>query len=66
MLDATFVAFVPRELRDQLRVQLQSADTAPLRWTEKKHRRGSEFYFSGPPGLARKTHALVQQWVCCG
>ena len=66
MSDATFVAFVPQAQREKLRNVLLEGDTGALRWVEKKRRRGSEFYFSGPPGLARRTHAYVQEWVCAG
>lgn len=64
MSDATFVSFVPSAQRDKLRSVLEKEDTGELRWKEKKGRRGSEFYFSGPPALARRTHAYVQHWLC--
>ena len=66
MPHATFVAYVPQGMRDKLRSVLQEENTGALRWEEKKGRRGSEFYFSGPTSLARKTHSYVQEWVCGG
>lgn len=63
MSEATFVAFVPNCVRDQLRDVLRTGDTGALRWSEKKLRGGSEFYFCGPPGLARRTHEYVVQWA---
>lgn len=66
MSQATFVAFVPRAKRAKLRETLRAADTAPLSWREAAGRNGSEFYFTGPPALARRTHAYVCQWVAGG
>ena len=63
MSDATFVAFVPKAKRDQLRAILESEDTGPLAWREERSWRGSEFYFSGPSPLARKAQAYVAEWV---
>lgn len=63
MPEATFVAFVPAGARDQLRHALQTGDTGDLRWSEKRGRRGSEFYFCGPPSLARRTHQYVVEWA---
>lgn len=63
MPDATYVAFVPSKSRDALRRILQTEDTSPLTWRERKSLFGSEFYFSGPPDLARKAQAYVAEWV---
>jgi hypothetical protein len=66
MPQATYVAFVPKSLRDRLRWTLQSSDTGDLNWREQRISRGSEFYFTGPPDLARRTHAYIVGWVAAG
>ena len=66
MDDATYVAFVPAKKRDQLRKILETEDTGPLTWRERRSFHGSEFYFSGPPVLARKAQAYVAEWVISG
>ena len=66
MPDATYIAFVPTAKRDRLRAILQTEDTGPLGWREQRTMFGSEFYFSGPPGLARKAQAYVAEWVITG
>ena len=63
MTEATYVAFVPSGKCAQLRSVLQSEDTGAITWRERKTMFGSEFYFSGPPKLARATHAYVSEWV---
>jgi hypothetical protein len=63
MADATYVAFVPAAKRDELRQILETEDTTPLVWHERRSFFGSEFYFSGPPGLARKAQAYVAEWL---
>ncbi|WP_296595467.1 hypothetical protein [Phenylobacterium sp.] len=63
MPDATYVAFVPAGMSGKLRQVLQAEDTGLLTWRERKVMFGSEFYFSGPPKLARATHAYVSRWV---
>lgn len=63
MSEATYVVFVPKPMRGKLRNVLQSEDLGPMRWREQRRLRGSEFYFTGPPGLARRTHAYVMNWV---
>lgn len=63
MTDATYVAFVPSGKCAKLRAVLQSEDTGALTWRERRTMFGSEFYFSGPPKLARATHAYVSEWV---
>ena len=63
MSDATYMSFVPRAKRDKLRRVLQDEDTGALRWTEKRGLFGSEFYFSGPSALVRKTHAYITAWL---
>lgn len=63
MPDATYVAFVPTAMTAKLRSVLQSEDTGQISWRERKGLFGSEFYFSGPPKLARATHAYVSEWV---
>ena len=63
MSEATYVSFVPSSKRAKLREVLQSEDTGPIAWRERKTLFGSEFYFSGPSGLARRTHAFVTQWL---
>ena len=66
MSDATYVVFVPKAKRDELRKILRTEDTGPLAWRELRSWFGSEFYFSGPPVLARKAQAYVAEWVICG
>ena len=63
MSDATYMAFVPSSKRAKLREILQSEDTGPITWRERKTLFGSEFYFSGPAGLARTTHAYITHWL---
>ena len=63
MPDATYVAFVPNGMTAKLRNVLEAEDTAPISWRERKGLFGSEFYFSGPPSLARATHAYISEWV---
>jgi len=63
MSDATYVTYVPKSMRQRLRDTLETEDTGAVTWREKKLRQGSEFYFSGPPGLVRKTHAFIAAWV---
>jgi hypothetical protein len=63
MTEATYVAFVPNGKSAKLRSVLQSEDTGAITWRERKVLFGSEFYFSGPPKLARATHAFISQWV---
>src|SRR5580698_1754229 len=57
--EATFVSFVPKAKTAKLRRTLQTEDTGELRWREHKTFFGSEFYFSGPAELARRTHEYV-------
>lgn len=66
MSDATYVAFVPANKRERLREMLRTEDTGALEWRERRSLFGSEFYFSGPPALARRAHAYVAQWVLNG
>jgi hypothetical protein len=66
MADATYVAFVPSKKRDRLREMLETEDTGELVWRERRSLFGSEFYFSGPPALARRAQAFVAQWVING
>jgi hypothetical protein len=61
--EATYVSFVPRSKRAKLRQILESEDTGAISWTEKKMLLGSEFYFSGPSALVRKTHSYITQWL---
>lgn len=63
MSDATYVAFVPRSKREKLRSALQAEDTGLVTWRERRTLFGSEFYFSGPAGLVRKTHAYIMHWI---
>ena len=63
MSDVTYVSFVPRSKRAKLRGVLESEDTGALNWTEKRRLFGSEFYFSGPSGLVRKTHSYITAWL---
>lgn len=63
MSDATYVAFVPKAKRDKLLETLRGEDTSPLLWREERKRTGSEFYFTGPAALVRKTHEYVVNWV---
>ena len=66
MADATYVSFVPAAKRARLREILETEDTAPLVWRERRSFFGSEFYFSGPPALARKAQAYVSEWLITG
>jgi hypothetical protein len=67
MADATYVTFVPSAKSAQLRAILETEDTAPLTWRERRSFfGGSEFYFSGPPALARKAQAYVAEWLING
>jgi hypothetical protein len=61
--EATYVAFVSKAKRAKLRTMLQTEDMGDLSWREKKRLFGSEFYFSGPPSLARQAHAYVTKWL---
>jgi hypothetical protein len=61
--EVTYVSFVPRSKRDKLREVLQSEDTGPVSWSEKRMLFGSEFYFCGPAGLVRKTHSYITEWL---
>jgi hypothetical protein len=63
MPEATYVAFVPKDLSVKLRSVLQTEDTGAVSWRERRVMFGSEFYFSGPSSLVRATHAYVSQWV---
>lgn len=63
MPEATFVSFVPKSHRTKLRETLASEDTGDVTWRERKTFSGSEFYFSGPPLLVRKTHEFVTLWL---
>ena len=63
MSAATFVSFVPKTKTAKLRLTLQSEDTGDLHWREQKTFFGSEFYFSGPTDLARRTHEYVTLWL---
>lgn len=66
MTEATYVAFVPKSLRDRLRQTLQTSDTGALSWRERRGGKGSEFYFSGPSDLVRRTHSYIVSWVAAG
>ena len=66
MVDTTFVSFVPIEKCLKLRSTLESEDTAPLRWSEMAMLFGSEFCFTGPAELARRTHDYVNRWAAAG
>jgi hypothetical protein len=61
--EATYVTFVSKAQRAKLRAMLQTEDMGELSWREKKRLFGSEFYFSGPPTLARQAHAYVNKWL---
>ena len=63
MPEATYVVFVPKVKRDALRKILCSEDTGPLAWREQRSWFGSEFYFSGPSELVRRTHAYITRWI---
>ena len=63
MSQVTYVSFVPKGKRDKLRRILETEDTGPVDWVEKRTFSGSEFYFSGPSRLVRKTHLYVTWWV---
>jgi hypothetical protein len=61
--EATYVSFVPKGKTAKLRRTLQTEDTGPLKWREHKTWFGSEFYFSGPADLVRRTHEYVTLWL---
>jgi hypothetical protein len=61
--DVTYVSFVPRSRRDKLRSALAAEDTGRISWVEKRGIFGSEFHFSGPARLVRKTHAYITEWL---
>jgi hypothetical protein len=61
--DVTYVSYVPTKKRAKLRLALENEDTGTITWFEKKKLFGSEFYFSGPAELVRKTHAYITRWV---
>jgi hypothetical protein len=63
MSDATYVSFVPKAKREKLRAVLTEEDTGQISWREHRGMFGSEFYFSGPPALVRKTHLFVAEWL---
>ena len=63
MTEATYVSFVPRKKRAKLRLVLEAEDTGEITWREKKKLFGSEFYFSGPTLLVRKTHDFITRWL---
>ena len=63
MTEVTYVSYVPKRKRAKLRSVLRSEDTGDIRWHEKKKLFGSEFYFSGPTELVRKTHSYITQWL---
>ena len=63
MVEITCVSIVPRECSARLRQVLAEEDTGPLKWREARSGRGSEFYFTGPPGLVRQTHEFVTVWL---
>ncbi len=63
MAELTCMSFVPKGQRSKLRHVLMTEDTGDLRWRERKTLFGSEFYFSGPPGLVMRTHAYVSYWL---
>lgn len=66
MTEATYVSFVPKRMSDKLRKTLTDEDTGPIKWRERRTMSGSEFYFTGPPALARKTHIYVTHWLAFG
>ena len=61
MSAVAYVSLVPRSKRNKLRALLESEDTGALNWVEKKKLFGSEFYFSGPTTLVRKTHDFTKE-----
>ena len=61
--EATFVSFVPKSKTAKLRRTLLAEDTGDIRWREHKTLFGSEFYFSGPAALVRRTHGYVTYWL---
>ncbi|CAN7428233.1 hypothetical protein LJR225_002782 [Phenylobacterium sp. LjRoot225] len=63
MTEVTYVSYVPKGKRAKLRQVLESEDTGSVRWSEKKKLFGSEFYFSGPTQLVRRTHAYITAWL---
>ena len=63
MSEATYVSFVPKAKTAKLRGVLESEDTGALSWREKKTLFGSEFSFSGPATLVRRTHAYITEWL---
>ena len=66
MPQATYVSFVPKGQSSRLRQALQAEDTGEVTWRERKTFSGSEFYFSGPAAVVRKTHEFVTLWLVRG
>jgi hypothetical protein len=66
MIQATYVSFVPKTKCAKLRQTLTTEDTGDLRWRERRTLSGSEFYFTGPAELVRKTHIYITQWLVWG
>jgi hypothetical protein len=63
MENLTYVSLVPKACSGRLREVLSQEDTGELTWREVRQARGSEFYFTGPPNLVRKTHEFVTLWI---
>ena len=63
MTEVTYVSFVPFAKRAKLRNLLKEEGAGPLKWREKRRLFGSEFYFSGPPAVARETHLQISLWL---
>lgn len=63
MIEATFVLFVPKAKRAQVRGRLAKEASAELKWRERKMFSGSEFYFSGPAAKAREFHSTANRWL---
>ena len=63
MVEATYVLFVPKAKRLQVRDVLKADVPESVQWRERKKLFGSEFYVSGPAALAREAHEQAVRWL---
>lgn len=63
MTEATFVLYAPKQKAPGLRAVLAAHGPDAVRWREKRHMSGSEFYLSGPSRLAREAHQQAAIWL---
>jgi len=63
MVEATYVLFVPKTKRLQVREVLNADAAESVTWREHRKLFGSEFYVSGPAALAREAHTRAVRWL---